>query len=127
MATNSPVGDLQAVVERARFVALAIGAMVIDDVVAQRGIALDHAARHLDRLVGRVVEHLDLQLLARIFHLADAVHQAVDHVLLVEDRQLDGDLRQLGEMRWRIGDFILAMLVIEIDELIAVHSVKRQE
>ena len=118
---------IQAVVERSRLVALAIGAMDINDVVAQRRIAFNHAACHVDRLVSRIVEHLDLQPLARILHLADAIDQAVNDVLFVEDRQLDGDLRQLLEMRFRIGDSILAMLVIEIDELIAVHSVRGQE
>ena len=36
-------------------------------------------------------------------------------------------LRQLGEARRRLGHFVLAVLVIEIDELVAVHSVKRQQ
>ena len=46
------------------------------------------------RLVGRVVEHLDFEQLARIVHLADGVDQPVRDVHLVEDRQLDGDARQ---------------------------------
>ena len=127
MATNSPVATLQPGIERARLEALAIGAMVIADVVAQRRIALDHAARHVDGLVGGIVEHLDLQLLARILDLADALDQAVDDVLLVEDGQLNRDLRQLGEARFRLGHLVLAVLVIEIDQLIAVHAVKRQQ
>ena len=76
---------LQAGVERARLVAFAIGAMVMADVVSHGGVALDHAASDFDGLVGGVVEHLDLQPVAGIFHFADAIHQAIDDVLLVED------------------------------------------
>ena len=101
--------------------------MEIDDVVSERGVALDHGARNLDGLVGGIVEHLDLQLIARILDLADAIHQPVDDVLLIENRQLNGDARQFGEARFRFGDLILAVLVIEIDELVAVHSVERQQ
>ncbi len=120
-------GDFQAGVERARLIAFAVGAMVIADVVAQRGVALDHAARHFDGFVGGVVEHLNLQLLARILELADAVHQPIDDVLLVEDGQLDGDLRQLRKARFRIGDFVLAVLVVQINQLVTMHAVERQQ
>ena len=64
---------LQPFLQRARLEAFAIGAMVIGDRIAQRGIALDQALRDdLDGLVGRIVEHLDIELLARILQLADA-------------------------------------------------------
>ncbi len=64
---------------------------------------------------------------ARILHLADALHQAIDDVLFVEDGQLNGDLRQFIEVRFRLGHFILAMLVIQVDQLVTVHPVKRQQ
>ena len=121
MATNSPVDDFQSGIERARLEAFAVGAMVIADVVSERGVAFDHAARHLDGLIGGIVEYLDLQLLARIIDLADALHQPVDDVLLIEDGELNGDARQLGEVRRRVRHLVLAVLVIEVDELIAVH------
>ena len=119
--------NFQPGIERAGLEALPIGAMVITDVVAQRCIAIDHRSRHLHGFVGGIVEHLDLQLLARIFNLADAVHQAVDDVLLVEDGQLNRHQRQIGEVRFRLSDFVLAMLVIEIDQLVAMHAVKREQ
>ena len=33
---------------------------------------------------------------------------------------------KFGEVRFRLGDLVLAVLVVEIDQLIAMHSVKRQ-
>ena len=40
---------------------------------------------------------------------------------------MNGHQRQFGEARFRLGDLVLAMLVIQIDQLVAVHSVKRQQ
>src|SRR5271165_6495126 len=120
-------GDLQAGIERTCLVAFAIGAMVIADVVAQRRVAIDHGLRNLDRLVGGIIQHLDFQLFARVFQLADAVHQAINHVLFVEDWQLDRNPRQLREARRRLRDLVLAVLVIEVNQLVAMHAVKRQQ
>ncbi len=127
MATNSPSRNFQPGIERSRLEAFAVRAVVIADLVSERRITLHHRSRHLYGFVGRVVEHLDLQLLARIFDLADAIHQAIDNILLVEDGQLNRHQRQFGEMRFRLSHLVLAVLVIQIDQLIAVHSVKRQQ
>ena len=127
MATNSPLDSLQAGIERARLEAFAVGAMVIADVVAHRRVTLHHRARDLHSFVGGVVEHLDFQLFARIFHLADALHQPVDNVLLVENRQLNGDPGQLGEVRLWLRNFILAVLVVQVNQPIAVHAIQRQQ
>ncbi len=54
-------------------------------------IALNDLFGHLHRLVGRVVEELNLEAVARILDAADRVYQPVDHKLLVEDGQLHGD------------------------------------
>ena len=58
------LGHLQAGVERAGLVAVPVGAMDVDDGVAQRGIARHDAGGHLAGFVGRVVEDLDLELVA---------------------------------------------------------------
>ncbi len=47
--------------------------------------------------------------------------------MLVENRQLNRHHRQIGEVRFRLRDLVLAVFVIEIDQLVAVHSVKRQQ
>ena len=89
----------QALRQRSGFEALAIGAVMIADGIAERGIAFDQVARDIDSFVGGIVEHLDVELLARIFQLADGFEQPFDDVLLVEDWQLHGDARQLFEVR----------------------------
>ena len=94
MATNSPFAVFSPAVERSSLVAFAIVAVEVDDRMSERGVALDQAASDFDGLVGRVVEQLDVELVFRIVEAADGVEQAVDHVLLVEDRQLHGDARQ---------------------------------
>ena len=48
----------------------------------------------LARLVGRVVEHLNLEQLARVVDLAHRVDQPIRHIHLVVERQLDRDDRQ---------------------------------
>ena len=48
---------------------------------------------HAPRLVGRVVQDLDLEQLARIIDLADGVDQPIRDVHLVVDRELDRDRR----------------------------------
>ena len=45
-------------------------------------------------VVGRVVEHLDLEPLARVLECAGRGDQPLDHAPLVVDRQLDGEERQ---------------------------------
>src|SRR5271157_4274581 len=106
-------GDLQAGIEGAGLVAFAVGAMMVADVVAQRSVAFDHGLRRLYGFIRRVVEYLDFQLLARVFQPADALHQPVNHVLFVEDWQLNGDPRQLRKTRRWLSDFVFAVLVIE--------------
>ena len=70
-----------------------IVAMQVVDVEAFLALALDQRGDQLDGLVGRVVEHLDLQPVARIVDTAHGLDQPLRDVLFVEDRQLDGDDR----------------------------------
>src|ERR1700682_464782 len=53
------------------------------------------------RVVGGIVEDLDLQQFARIIDLTDRFEQPLDHIDLVEDRQLHRHFRQLLEMTCR--------------------------
>ena len=75
-----------ACVERAGLVAVAVGAVDVLDVDALRGVAAHGELGDLARLVGRVVEHLDFEQLARIVDAADRLDQPVDHVHLVVER-----------------------------------------
>jgi len=93
--------DLQALVQRARLVSVAVGAMQMHDGLRREArsaarVALDDLGGHLHRLVGGVVEQLNLEAVARILDAADRVDEPVDDELLVEDGKLHGDKRQLA-------------------------------
>ena len=89
------LGDLEAGVERARLVAHAIDSVQIHGVDAAGSQPLDVRADERLRLVGRVVEHLDLELVPRVVDGGDGLEQAGRDGRLVEERQLHGHARQL--------------------------------
>ena len=60
-----------------------------------RAQPVDARARDGGGLVGRVVEHLDLQAIARVVHLGHRIEEARGHRRLVEERELDGDDREV--------------------------------
>ena len=72
MATNSPVADFKPFRQRAGLEAFAIVAMQVVDRHAQRLVALDAGARDFLRLVGGIVEHLNVEQFARIIEARDA-------------------------------------------------------
>ena len=76
-------------------------------------------------LVGRVVEHLDLQEVARVVHLGHRPDEAVGDVELVEDGQLDGDPRQLTEPAQRRLKLV-AMLAEQVGHRVPVHAEHRE-
>jgi hypothetical protein len=78
--------DLEAGFERAGFEAAAIRAVVVLDVDALRCEAPDGELGDAAGLVRRVVEHLDLEQLARVLDTADSVDEPVGHVHLVVQR-----------------------------------------
>ena len=94
-------------------------------------IAIDNLLRYADRLVGRVVQQLDLEAVARILQPADRVDQPVDHELLVEDRQLDGHEGQLalGVSGSRLVPLrrLLLVVVVQPHQLVAMDPIKRQD
>src|SRR5208283_1305574 len=116
-------GDLEACIQGSGLEAVAVGAVNVDDVVTERGVTLDDGGGDIARLVGGVVEHLNLDLLARVLHGADGLDETVDDKLLVEDGQLDGDGGKLEKMAWRIGFVVLAELEVVVAHGIAVNSV----
>ncbi len=95
--------------------------------MSQRGVALHQNAGHLNGFVGRVVQQLDVELFFRIVEPAHGVEQPVHHVLFVKDRQLHGDPRQVVEMSQRFRRLVLFVLVIKIDQPVAVRAVGRQD
>jgi len=85
------LGHLQALIQCACLEAVTIGAMEVDDIVPERGITRDDARGNFLRLVCRVVENLDLELLARVLDGADGFDEPVDDELLVENGKLYSD------------------------------------
>ena len=85
----------------------------------------DLALADLLRLVGAVVEHLDLEAVARVADAGDGVEQPLDHVHLVEQRQLHGDRRQLGERPGGPRPPV-AVPVVQRDQRRTVEPVERQ-
>jgi len=57
------------------------------------------------RFVSRIVEHLNMQLVVRPVQRRHRIEQPLDNIPLVVDRQLDGDIRKLGE--WLQDDLVL--------------------
>ena len=114
--------DLQALVERAGLEAGAVLAMDVLDVDALHRVPPHRQLRDLPRLVGRVVEHLDFEQLARVVDLAHRVDQPIDDVHLVVERELDGDDGQLVERAFRLRLLVL-VLHVDVHQVIPVPSV----
>src|SRR5579871_1846830 len=106
---------------------MAVRAVVIAHWMSQRRIALHQLSRDFHGLVRGIVQQLDVEQLSRVLQLAHRLEQSLDHVLLVENRQLHRHPWQLGEVRRRLRRSLLPVLVIEINEDVPVHSVSRQQ
>ncbi len=95
------------------------------------GVTLHDGLGDDNGFVGGVVEDLDLEAVARVFDAAAGVDQAVDHELLVIDRELEGDEGELvfGEAGGRlVGVGGLALVaVVEPDELVPMDAVEGQD
>ena len=59
--------------------------------------------------------------------LADRFQQPLHYVLLVEDRELHRHARQIFKEGGRFRGAVLSVLVVEVDQHVAVHSVARQQ
>ena len=71
----------------------AVGSPDVGDVDALVAPRRDELGHDRGRLVGRVVEDLDLEAIGGVVHPRHVVDQPVRHVDLVVDRELDGDRR----------------------------------
>ncbi len=90
----------------------------------QRRVTLHNARGHLGCFVGRVVQHLNLELFARILHRAHGLNQPVDDKLLIEDRQLHRHQRQIVKVHRRVRVVVFAVLVVDVAECVAVHAIE---
>src|SRR4029077_8343092 len=92
---------VQAGCEGPGFEALSIVSMTILDVEAVGFQAGGFARGNLAGFIRRVVQNLDLKPVSRIVEAADRPNEPANDVVLIEDRQLHGDERQVAEiLRW---------------------------
>ena len=84
---------LQAILQSARFIAVAIAAVNVLDGQAVGAVFRRQPCGELVSFVGGIVEHLNLQQFAWIIQLARFLDQAFDHVLFVVDGKLHRDAR----------------------------------
>ena len=120
-------GGLQPFLQRAGLEAVAVGAVVILDGVAQRPVALHQRLGEGRGIVGGIVQHLNLQQFLGILDLDHLFDQPLHHVALVVKRKLDGHRRQLFEALRRPGSGLLPVLEIRADDLVAVDAVNRED
>ncbi len=113
---------LQAGLERTRLVPGPIGAVDVVDVDAFGREAADRRLGNGPRLVGRVIEHLDFQQLARVIDAAHRIDQPIRDVHFVVERQLDGDSRQ-GTQRRERQRVLVPVPHVQVDQVIAVPPV----
>ena len=120
-------GCFQSFGQRPSFEALTINAMVVRNRIPQRGVAFHKSARRPHSFVGGIVQHLNIRFLSWVIQPAHGVQQAIHHILLVENWKLNRNPRQIGKICWRISGAILFVLVVEVEESVAVHTVRRQQ
>ena len=117
-----PARDLEAGLERARLEPGPVAAVDVLDVDALRRQPLDRQLGDAARLVGRVVQHLDFEPVARVLDGAHRVDQPIGDVHLVVERQLDRHDRERFERR---AGFRLVVPVphVQVHEVVPVPAV----
>ncbi len=114
--------------ERSSFKSHAVRTVQMTDGVTLRLEGTDFGGSDLARIIGRVIQHLNVEPLARIVERADAVDQPLDHIALVINRQLDGDLRPRARGSYRrCGCCPFVIAEIEIQNPAAVQPVEGQQ
>ncbi len=114
-------------IERPGLIAVPVGAMDVDNGMAERCVAGHNARGHFGRLIGRIVEHLDFKLFTRVLDGAHRIHQPVNDKLLVEDGQLDGHVGQFVKVPGRIGVVVLAEFKVVVAQRVAMNAVEREQ
>src|SRR5437667_12370198 len=113
--------------QRARLVALSDCTMVIRDRKPTGSISVDHAAGNRLSFVCGIIEHLDIEFLKRVIQSADGVQQPLDYKPFIKNRELDRNPRELRELATRLDRVVLLVLVIEIDQYVALDAVRGKQ
>ena len=119
-------GDLESLGQSASLESPAVAAMEIAHAVPSGGILPDELFGNLAGFVGRVVEHLDFQLFARVVERRGGFEQPADDIAFVVERQLNRNRGQVLEpLRWH--GRLMPVPQVEIDEVVTVEPVDGQE
>src|SRR5262249_23265032 len=119
-------GSLQAGLESSGLVAVAVAPRPVRDVVSLPPVRLDRAPRDVARLVGRVVEDLDLHELPGVIRSGEGGDDPLDDVDFVVDRKRRGAAGKFRELAHRAGD-VPPVAVVETDHHRAVRPIHREE
>ncbi len=93
---------------------------------ARLAIILHQAPGEGMGIVGGIVQHLDLEQLARIIDFGGFLKQALHHVTLVVNRKLHGHARKGFEAAGGLAGEALAMLHVPADHGVAMQTVAGQ-
>src|SRR5437016_7563902 len=113
--------------QRARLVALSVCTMVIRDMKPTGSISVDHAAGNRLSFVCGIIEKLDIEFLKRVIQSADGIQQPLDHKPFIKNRELDRNPRELRELATRLDRVVLLVLVIEIDQYVAMYAIRSEQ
>jgi len=95
------------------------------DIYPLASVPLHLSSGQVCRLIGGVVENLDLKPLAGIGEMSHGVYQPAYYIDLVEDGQLHRHRGPLVKMRKRLG--LVTVAKIQVDEDEGVEAVKSQK
>ena len=113
-------------IERTGLEALAIRAVVILDVDALSGKPPDRHVGDAPSLVSRIVQDLNFEAIAWVIDPADRLNEAIGHVHLVVQGQLDRHDRSRIERR-RGGRSLVPVFHVEINKVVPVPTVNRED
>src|SRR6266849_8674383 len=117
-------GKLESCGESTRFEASAINAMDELDIETAPAQFVRAGRSQFPSIIGRIIQHLNLEKLPRVVQFADGAKQTLDHVNFVKDWQLHRHLRQLFKSPGR-DEFMVPVFEKQVDNEIALDAVGR--
>src|ERR1700683_1898571 len=115
----------QAFLQRTGFIAFAVVAMDVTNGHSEGPVAFYTVAGDLAGLVGRIVENLNLEQLARIVELRNGFDKPFDDVAFVINGELNGDFGPGSYLRRRPRN-VLSIFIIVVNQGVAVNAVGSQ-
>jgi hypothetical protein len=118
---------LQTFLESARFEPVAVIPVMVFDGVAERFVLLYKSLREGSCIVRGIVQNLDLEQFLGVVDLHYLFNEALHHVPLVVERQLDGNRRELLEALGRLRNGLLPVLEIRPDYVVAMDAIDGED